>query len=306
MTNDGKKYFKKNNNGEQPVSTQPLMTEEYKKQLDELIATYNNVCLQYPGMKSLKPLLKENIIDFKKQYAPKLIEEVSTQLGIPASGVDILDFKPYINKTALFNKVQTDKRQIKVFKAYPVLLAVNFKPFEGNQERDNLKYFLGTSEEGTVMYRAVIEFDNGEIYEDDATANVKYLTSDYHKKDFMQPYVMELASTRAKLRVARMATGIGLISAEDINERGYKGVNNSTDMTAKKIELIDAIDKMFEKGKCNQAKRIALCHKYGTGSMLEEMSTSVLENMLNAIREAANERKKPIKKKTKEKNKSKK
>jgi len=276
------------------------LDECYGEETEKMILAFNELCLDYPDLKKLQKYLDDGkIIDFKQNYSITVIEVVAKELKIKHSGITILDYKPYINKSGLNNKIQNDKRKIKIWKSYPVLFAMGIKPVAGLGERDNLKYFIGTSDDGTVMYRGVIEFENGEKYEQDATANAAHLVPKYNQRKNMQPYVYQLAETRAMNRVARVATGIGLMTEEELNERGFKSLNDpASSMSPEKLEIIKSINKIFDKRKYNQAQRIASSNKYGGSPLPEEMSEKVLGCLLKALRTEQSEEKKSIKKTT--------
>ena len=197
------------------------ITDKQKKDFEDKVIALKLIEKQYPAMAELHQILKENPQEFRRMYPVILIQEVSKQLGIPMSGVDILGGKPYINKTGLLAKVQKDPRRVIKIKATPVLYAIEIQLLNQPTDEDFKKYFIGCSKDGTAVYHAIVQFEDGSVYEDEGTANAKYLNRQWGKMSTMIPYVNELAATRAVNRTLRLATGIGLVSVEELNERGY-------------------------------------------------------------------------------------
>lgn len=256
---------------------------------------------QYPELSELRPLLRTDPNQFRMMYPVVLIEAVSKALKIPLAGVDVLGGKPYINKTGLTFKIQNDPRRVKMIKAVPVLYAVKIGLINVPQDKDFQKYFVGYSEDGTTVYHGIVEFEDGSRFEDEGSANAKYLNKQWNKMSTMVPYIHELASTRATNRAMRLASGIGLVSTEELNERGYTLIkeNISKEVTGKKTHIIEEIEKLFKKLKFNEAKRIMHCNKYGGVSDLMMMTEANLGSLAVALR--MSQPKKGITKKTSKK-----
>jgi len=80
--------------------------------------------------------------------------------------------------------------------------------YEKNQER-----VVGASEDGTCTAVCLIEFFNGQTYQEEGVASPKTVNSRLRYR------LIEMAHTRAFCRTASLATGKGLVSAEEIRFR---------------------------------------------------------------------------------------
>jgi hypothetical protein len=265
-----------------------------QKQLKEQADALYYVIKDYPDLEDLRELYASDKPGDKQrflfEYPRRLVECVAKDLSIPKSGVDILGGKPYINKTGLTYKIQRDKRKIKTMGVYPVLFPFKFGLVGNSLDEEHYKYFLGSSEDGTAVFMGIVEFANGEKYFDYGTANAKYLCKDYNKMSTMQPYVIELASTRANLRTIRIATGVGLCSVEEMNDKGYEIVNNliKSNITPEKQKLMDTIESQFKQLRWNSAKKLEFCNRFGgdlavlpdetLSKIVVELSCKILEN----------------------------
>lgn len=256
-----------------------------KKDLEEKQTALVVIEKQYPGMERIRELMSSDPDQARREYASVLIACVSEQLGIPQSGVDILGGKPYVNKTGLTAKVQKDPRQVKSIRSVPILYPMKIAVLNvpsGSELADN---FIGYTEDGTAVHKGIVEFHDGSRFEDEGSANAKYLNKDWGKMSTMIPYVNELAITRAINRAMRLATGVGLVSIEELNDRGYSIIkdNMKMEVSGKKSELIDEVNDLFVKLKVNEAKIIMYCNKIGGVSDPEFMSEEGLGAMKNML-----------------------
>jgi hypothetical protein len=265
------------------------MTEKQINDYDDKVTSLMQIESQYPKMAEVREALKNGLPanEFRRVYAIKLIEAVSESLDIPNSGVDILGGKPYINKTGLLNRVQKDKRQVIKMKTITTLYPMKINVQNQSQDEDVKNYFIGCSEDGTAVVTAIIAFNDGSEYIAQASANAKYLNKQYGKMATMIPYVMELAETRALNRAMRMATGVGLTSVEEINERGYTLITEkiNKEVSGKKVELITEIEKTFESLNFNEARKLMYTSKFGGVGDLSSMTESDLEKLLFSLQE---------------------
>lgn len=242
---------------------------------------------QYPEMTKLRETLRDNPQEFRRLYPIMLIECVSNQLGVPMSGIDILGGKPYVNKTGLTCRVQKDKRRVEYMKTFPVLYPMDIKLLNTPADEDFKKYFIGCSQDGTAVSHAIVKFQDGSVYEDEGSANAKYLNKQWGKMSTMVPYIMELAATRAMNRAMRLATGIGLVSVEELNERGYTLIQDEmkNETSGKKAELILEIQGLYKKLKFNDAKQLMHNNKFGGVADLEMISEDNLGKLLFTLNE---------------------
>lgn len=290
-----------NNSG----SLQPYVPEKVEVVLtkdDKLKEFYNSLYYlieDYPELADMKKLFVEDINRFKVEYPRRLIQCVAKTLDIPKSGVDILGGKPYINKTGLLYKVHNDKRKIKKLGTYPVFFPFKMEIVQ-TPESEYYKHFLGRSEEGDAVFVGYVEFRNGEFYWAWGTANAKYLKREYQKMSTMQPYVVELAGTRALNRAIREATGMALISIEEVNERGGEiiGAMMKDEVTPEKQKLLDTIESQFKQLRWNSAKKLEFCNRFGGDLLLlpvDTLSKIVVELSYN-MQQAKSAVKKTVKK----------
>ena len=93
---------------ENKIPAPKQMDQWERKDFDEKVIALKTLEVQYPEMKKLRELLKDNHTEFRRQYVTTLIATVAKTLDIPVNGIDILGGKPYINKTGLTAKIQKD------------------------------------------------------------------------------------------------------------------------------------------------------------------------------------------------------
>lgn len=137
-----------------------------------------------------------------------LIQKESEKLGINPKGMDVLGGKPYINHTGL---LEIAKRiGMAGIKVEPVHRA--------------------TKEEPWAEYKATVAMKDGSFYEDYGYGSRDSIKmSSLHNADFINMTTI----TRAKNRALRGATGMGLVSAEEI--MGQPTASNET-----KLDQIEA------------------------------------------------------------------
>ena len=113
------------------------------------------------------------------------------------------------------------------------------------------------------------------------------------------PYLMELAETRAMNRAMRLATGVGLVSVEELNERGYDLIQESmrNETSGEKAELILKVEELYKELNFNDAKVLQHNTKFGGVSELQMMSEENLKKLEFALRGMAENLKNPEKKK---------
>lgn len=258
------------------VQIAPKIFDIQKKQeaFEEKFHLISSYVHEYPELKDVFELLKVGKYrEFAQIYNVELIKAVAKRLEITPQGITILGGKPYVNKTGLTYKVQKDPRQVKYIKAYPVILPIKMLEMV---KGENQVYFLGYSEDGTAMHHGVVEFKNGELFEDEGEANAKYLTKDYNKMSTMIPYTISLSATRATNRAMRLATGVGLVSMEELYERIH------VDLSPEAVEQIKEIRKMFKELDFNEAKQVDFCSQLGFQT-LESMPKEVLQDAKNKL-----------------------
>lgn len=282
-------------------TTKVPMNPEQIKQFEERQQAWEEIKAQWPKLLELKDQLANDPNEFRRMYPILLVQAVAETLDIPPSGVTILGGKPYINKTGLSVRLQKDERRVKVKKTVPVLYPMEIKQLSNPSDEDMKKYFIGCSTDGTAVYRAIIEFEDGSIYEEEGSAHPNNI-----KMSTMKVFVMELAATRAMNRAMRSATGVGLVSIEELNERGFslKG-DSGNDVSGKKIELVGKVEKLFTKLKFNSAKKLQFTSKFAGVPDLVQASEVNLEKLLYTLQEIVPKKlpkpKKTVKKKVEKK-----
>lgn len=271
---------------------------------------------EYPALQKINDL---------SQYVVILTKVVAKKLAIPMSGIDVLGGNPYINKTGLLYKLQKDPRKVVFCKAIPLVLPFDMGMiYSDEKDEDGEKPKIYFSKDGTAMFRGIIRFSDGTEYSDIGTANAAYLNSTWGKMSTMKPYVAELASTRSINRTIRLATGVGLVSIEELNDAMRMGNAELNEETAKKVKpkirskadlkLINEIQTLLVKKKYNQARTMTLYKKYKITD-LSKADIKILQSIKKDVtadkglgsdrkdgKPAANkEIKKPVKKTTTEK-----
>lgn len=267
------------------MSEERSLSEYQIRDLEEKRRALAVIEKQFPEMSELRAVLRDNPKEFRNRYPIALTNAVSKKLGVPMSGIDILGGKPYVNKTGLTYKVQKDPRRVKCIKAVPVLYPMKVNLLNTPDDPDFKKFFVGFSEDGTAVSHGIVEFEDGSRFEDEGSANAKYLNKQWGKMSTMVPYINELASTRATNRAMRLATGIGLVSVEELNERGYSLVkeNMTNEVSDNKIRLIASIEDLYRELRFNEAKRVMWNSKFGGVPDLGQIDEKNLEKLLFAI-----------------------
>jgi hypothetical protein len=258
--------------------------EKEKKRKEAARIAYIKLQWEYPELKEKLGEIKKGEVgdDFIYMFHSLLAKFAAEKFGIPIPGVDILENYPYINSSGLLYKLQMDPRRVKAVRT------------ELKQNPNS----NGFNESGVVIFKAIVEFQDGSSYDGTGTACAKHLVPQYKKMSTMQPYVIELAETRSVNRAIRRAIAWGHVSAEEINERGYEIVRDGviTGMSGKKIGLIEKIEYRYKELGYNTAKQIELNNKFGSHDlrMLSEDKLKTILLLLEDIKPA----KKAVKKKT--------
>ena len=258
------------------------MNDWQKRDYEEKLTAFKNLMMQYPEIERLRDLDPQT---FRINYASIVAQAVSRELDIPISGIDILGGKPYINKTGLTAKIQKDPREVQAIKAIPVLFPMKLNLLNTPGDADFSKYFVGYSGDETAVYHGIVRFKDGSFFEDEGTANAKFLVKEYGKMKTMQAYIMELAATRATNRAMRLATGIGLVSSEELNTRGItSSKDNMAEFTDEKTELILEAEKLFTAKGITEAARIDLCMVGWVTAKLEEFTEDHLKTLIQELK----------------------
>ena len=215
----------------------------FDKKKEEKVTQWELLKAEFPALKNVKGA---------GLFAAELTKAVAEKYSIPLSGITILGGNPYINKVGLLYKAHNDGRKVKKMFTEPVILPINIK--SGSD--------VMLSDDGTAMFRGVVEFENGEVYTDYGTANAKYLTKSYNKMSSMIPYVIELSSTRAMNRAIRLATGVGLVSYEELNE-GQKKNDSGVDYEKENFDMVlQKLYKLMKEKNITEAQYYVLCQKH--------------------------------------------
>ena len=217
-----------------------------------------SLVIQYPGLKELEKIHEKDIDSFIEVYDDMVKKAVSDFHGIPFSGIQMIDNRPYINKSGLICLAHKDPRKVKSIRSIPILLPFEIEILNNLNDSEMGKYFIGYSKNGTAVYQGIIEFQDGSIYEDQGTATTESISGHmYYDKDSIGQFINETASTRAINRAIRLSIGQSIVSAEEINKSDFLGKADF-----QKDEVINDINKKFDKLKYNDAKKLVYFNKY--------------------------------------------
>jgi hypothetical protein len=243
--------------------------------MDPTIAAFGALVTQYPELEPLADLVRKNDMgNFRRQYPGMVVGVVAKALGIPTSGITLFAGFPYINVSGLLCRTQKDPRKVKRITAHmvfsPVQIDVKNMPEEAKQ------HFIGVTE-GTAVYKGIVEFADGSVFEATGTASKQNI-----RMSTMHTYLLEMAETRAKNRAMRTATGCALVSIEEIETRGYDAPQKDQ-ADGSVIELRDqcaAMEANMKKlGLANDARITMLRAKNGQTSTLDRMNAKGLDSL---------------------------
>lgn len=88
-------------------------------------------------------------------------------------------------------------------------------------------------DEGKVVYKGIVEDDDGRVWED-------YGTASYGEEIVGDENLDELASTRATNRALRLATGMGMTSLEEMEDGAPNAVSDRPDPEVVEVEEVNA------------------------------------------------------------------
>jgi hypothetical protein len=182
------------------VSNLVYNKEEYQKRIDELKALLESEGLNEVQRKKIKTMIA--------------LYQMALGLEIPVCGITILGGNPYINTAGLLYKT------IEVSKSHGGIKRISAEPLkdkDGNllisQEPGKPAFFIGR-----------VEFNDGTVFEDIGEASIENI-----RMSTIHPFLNSMAARRATNRAMRLATGIGLVSAEEI--AGEESVEKETPET---------------------------------------------------------------------------
>jgi len=196
------------NNNKEPKEIDIVDSAQLKELLKEDPLTVSGLKFDEEKYRKKIRLLKqfteaEDITEAERKKAQLVmaIYQMALNLEIPATGITILGGKPYINTAGLLYKT------FEVAKKHGGVKKISARPLvdnEGNalisQEAGKPAFFIGR-----------VEFKDGSVYEDIGEASVSNI-----KMSTIRPFLNSMAARRATNRAMRLATGIGLVSAEEI------------------------------------------------------------------------------------------
>ena len=145
----------------------------------------------------LKEMIKSDKIgqaDKNRVKVAMIIYQAALNLEIPATGITILGGNPYINTAGLLYKtfeVAKDKGGIK---------KISSEPKQISDDVSKPAFFVSR-----------VEFMDGSVFEEFGEASASNI-----KMSTIRPFLNSMASRRATNRAMRLATGIGLVSVEEI------------------------------------------------------------------------------------------
>jgi hypothetical protein len=195
------------------------MSDENERMNEEQRKTWGSYCRtlavlreEYPddkGISEMVEIVKTDPYRFLKEFPYKARAARAKGIGVPMSGVDWLPTAnaPYINRQGYSHLLQKDERKIRSIRIWTKIYPFLVTPAEKDDK------IIGASEDGTCVASCRIDFQNEEWYEEEGTANQKSVGS------MVKERLVEMAHTRAFNRTAALATGKGLVSAEEMRDR---------------------------------------------------------------------------------------
>jgi len=275
------------------------LTDAQQKKVALYVEGLAVLCKEYPddeSLKELRPMVTRDPVGFLRNYPIRARTARATAIGVPVSGTDLLpqDGLPYINKVGYMNLVQNDARKVQSVdvwvEVYPFMITAPARAEEA--ETGGGHHVIGASEDGTCIARCKITFQNGEWYRESGSANQNNVGS------FVKHRLIEMAETRAFNRTASLATGKGLVSAEELAGRA-PDVHFAPQADNATMEARAAAEKALAKLPITAAARAAWLAKHVGTPDVWRLSKEQAAIVIAEVEKQAPEEKKPRKRKTK-------
>lgn len=236
--------------GEEPLDVSGLKysEEKYKEKVEKLS----------------KLLESDELGAREEKYASKAIRfyKMALSLEIPASGLTILGGKPYINTAGLLYKTH------RVAQEKGGVRKITVKPLESAESVKESAIFIGR-----------VEFGDGAIFEDigeASAANIKMST--------IKPFLNSMAARRATNRAMRLATSVGLVSAEEIGTEDNKD-KDSGDITLLSKDEYEKIKDILDKFDDVENEKDLEKIKKEFDKRKDDMSNIQINNIMTAYKE---------------------
>jgi len=169
---------------------------------------------------------------------------MAVSLEIPVSGITILGGKPYINTAGLLYKAY------EVARAHQGIKRITAEPLKDKDGNPMIAKQPGD----TAVFIGRVEFQDGQVFEDIGEASVKNI-----KMSTIHPFLNSMAARRATNRALRLATGVGLVSAEEIGSEVQEETEPNRILTQAEVEeisdLIDALMGVDSKEKLEEVRK---------------------------------------------------
>lgn len=185
------------------------------------------------------------LFDTKKIQAQIAVLQMAMNLEIPASGITILGGHPYINTAGLLYKTfaiaKAEHQGVKKITSEPL------------KDKDG-SYMISREAGQPAFFIGRVEFGDGTIFEDFGEASVANI-----KMSTIRPFLNSMAARRATNRAMRLATGVGLVSAEEISSESSEGESPEQRLLTEKemeqiADLVAEIEAVDSKTKLDAVK----------------------------------------------------
>ena len=208
--------------GEDPLVVSGLKydKEKYEKKIDLLKEMANSD--------------KIGANDKKRAQAAMQIYQMAVNLEVPASGITILGGNPYINTAGLLYKT------FEVAKNYGGIKSITSVPKQVSDCLETPAFFIGR-----------IEFKDGTVFEDFGEASVSNI-----KMSTIRPFLNSMAARRATNRAMRLATGIGLVSAEEIEGESKRNEETTEEKLLTEKEFKQIADTIADLESCGTLEEL--------------------------------------------------
>lgn len=233
------------------------------------------------SLQECRPMATDQPRHFLQYYPIRARTARAEQVGIPVTGVSLIEGLPWINKGGYAHKLHTDIRKLKSTKTwvtvYPFLVMT--ATGEGQEK------VIGASQNGDCVAECRIDFQNGEFYEDGGFANDSNVGSKVRNR------IIDMARTRAFCRTAAYATGLGLVSAEELDARipdVRKVAASRADVETENIR--GEIEFLLGVLKFRKAQTIALLSEHAGVGSVNELGKEDARCVLNVLKKQRDER----------------
>lgn len=260
--------------------------EESEKRL----RTLQGLMVEFPQLEPLRDLYREDKAEFWRTYQGAVLKAAAETYDLPIAGVEMPPghHRPYVNYHGLLVKTHKDPRRLRLLRTVPVLYPFGIHLLNQPQDEYTRRYFIGTSDEQMAVFEGIVLFEDGSEFHAQGTAHPG------NTNRMVRNYLIEMADTRAACRTMRRATGVGLLSVEELEERGIS--SPTRDMVSplemrRRSALRDEARELFFRAKLNRANEIAVLRRYTGVDDLLDADPEKTKELIEHLQKAENERK---------------